>query len=108
MSKPGWLLTQGSEASLGPQPSRRPLEGGEARWVEGMIGLEATPLPMAVRQINRYNVQQIELAGASLDKMKISGAFRARDPAAFVRMITKIASVRVQQVTNKRILIVGE
>lgn len=78
-------LAAGQQALLGGSVAPKPISRTEARWVSGMLGLDATPLGDAVAAINRYNDVQVRLADQRLASLSVTGAFRARDPQEFAR-----------------------
>lgn len=79
------MLAAGQQVTLGGNATPKPISRTEARWVSGMLGLDATPLGDAVAAINRYNGVQVRLADARLESLSVTGAFRARDPQEFAR-----------------------
>lgn len=80
-------LAAGQQAVLDGSAAPKPISRTEARWVSGMLGLDATPLGDAVAAINRYNGVQVRLADERLAGLSVTGAFRARDPQEFARAI---------------------
>lgn len=80
-------LITGQQAVLGGSSAPQPISRTEARWVSGMLGLDATPLGDAVAAINRYNGMQVRLVDARLAGLSVTGAFRARDPQGFADAI---------------------
>ena len=80
-------LAAGQQAMLGGSAAPKPISRTEARWVSGMLGLDATPLGDVVAAINRYNDTQVRLADERLAGLSVTGAFRARDPQEFARAI---------------------
>lgn len=80
-------LAAGQQIALGGSAAPKPISRTEARWVSGMLGLDATPLGEAVAAINRYNGVQVRLADQHLAGLSVTGAFRAHDPQEFARAI---------------------
>jgi len=56
-------------------------------WRRGVLELECSSVGNAVRQINRYNVTEIQLADAHLDRLPVAGVFPVDDPRAFVHAL---------------------
>ena len=52
--------------------------------------LDATPLPDAVAEMNRYSDRPIILRGDKARGMRLSGVFRTRDSESFARTIGAI------------------
>jgi len=79
-------LVAGEQSTLaGEAPTA--IAPADARWVSGMLVLAATPLGDAIAAINRYNDVQVRLADPALRALKVTGAFRARDPRGFARAV---------------------
>jgi transmembrane sensor len=77
----------------------------DLRWVEGMVALDKTRLAVAIVAINRYNQVQIRLADPALAERPVSGAFRARDPAAFARALAAMFNLKLSQPSPDEIVL---
>lgn len=66
-------------------------------WQEGRIVFDATPLPDAVEQVNRYSDRPLRLSGPALQSVKVSGAFSTQDIAVFLRSLEQGFGLRVEQ-----------
>lgn len=74
-------------------------------WRDGQVIFRDDPLVQAVREINRYGARRIELAGNSLDDLRISGAFNTGNTAGFVATLTSYFDVRVVESDAERIVL---
>ncbi|WP_278392552.1 FecR family protein [Sphingobium yanoikuyae] len=90
-------LVGGEQAALGQAAAPRPLSIADARWVSGMLALEKTPLGNAVAAINRYNRTQVRLADPQLASLAVTGAFQARDPQQFARVVATMFGLTVDK-----------
>jgi transmembrane sensor len=83
-----------------------PLSGGAARiiaadfeqslsWENGQLTFIDEPLGTAVARVNRYSEKKVELADASLARLKVSGVYNAGDVAAFAVGISAVLPVRI-------------
>ncbi|BDD67233.1 sensor [Sphingobium sp. TA15] len=79
----------------------------EARWVSGMLALDATPLAEAVAAINRYNRIQIRLAEPFAMPLRVTGAFRVRDPEGFARAVAASFHLKMERPDRATILLVA-
>lgn len=68
-----------------------------ARWREGRVRFDATPLAEAVAEMNRYNAVPIHIADRALDRLKVSGVFRTGQSDSFVSALTDIFPVRAER-----------
>lgn len=82
--RPGQKLTvAGSSAAAIPEP----VEPADVRWTpNAMLSFEDVPLEEVVAAVNRFNDLPVALADPALGKLRFSGTFDARDPAAFAQM----------------------
>jgi len=62
-----------------------------------MLALDATPLGEAIVAINRYNAVQIRLLDPALSALKVTGAFRVRDPDGFAHAVSAMFGLSVIQ-----------
>lgn len=58
-------------------------------WRDGKIGFTGESLAEAVREFNRYNTIQIDIAGEELAQRTITGWFSSRDPEAFAEAVAR-------------------
>ena len=79
----------------------------EARWVSGMLVLDATPLVEAVAAINRYNKVQLRVAEPLGMQLRVTGAFRVRDPEGFARAVAASFHLKVERPDSSTILLVA-
>ncbi|KEQ51818.1 FecR family protein [Sphingobium chlorophenolicum] len=89
-------LPAGSSLAKG-EASVRPAPTSAGLWVKGMLAADAIRLEEAVASMNRYNRVQIRLSDPSLAQLRISGAFRFRDPKGFVETVSKSLGLTHQQ-----------
>lgn len=66
----------------------------EMAWREAMLDFHDTPLSQAVAEINRYGGAPVRVVGVA--DLKVSGAFRAGDPARFAHAVAEIYPVAVR------------
>jgi len=65
-------------------------------WTRGMLQFDGTPLAEAVALANRYSERQIILAD-DLDRLRVTGAFRAGDTAGLAKGLAAAFSLSLQQ-----------
>lgn len=99
------MLAAGQQSELAGRAAPKPYSLAEARWVSGMLALDATPLGDAVAAINRYNKVQVRLADQGLSRLVVTGAFRARDPHEFARAIGAVFDLGVDRSSTSVILL---
>jgi len=87
-----------------PQQAASP---SEARWVSGMLALDATPLAQAVAAINRYNKVQLRLAEPFPAQIRVTGAFRVREPDAFARAMSKSFRLTIERPDDATLLLIA-
>ncbi|WJI16108.1 FecR domain-containing protein [Pseudoxanthomonas winnipegensis] len=99
----GIRLAAGQQARYSPSHAVWTREDGNVKsaigWSEGFHVFSATPLPDAVREINKYSAMKIRLADPSLERLVLSGNFKvgnARDIAIALPMVLPV------QVTQAR------
>lgn len=66
----------------------------EMAWREAMLEFHDTPLSQAVAEINRYGGPPVRVVGTA--NLRVSGAFRAGDPARFAHAVAEIYPVTVR------------
>jgi len=69
-------------------------------WQQGRIVFDATPLPEAVEQVNRYSDRPLRLSGSGLQSVKVSGAFSTQDVSVFLRSLEQGFGLHVEQGTD--------
>jgi len=90
-------LAAGQQMVFGGSATPKPVSRAEARWISGMLGLDATPLGDAVAAINRYNDVQVRLADQRLAGLSVTGAFRTRDPQEFARAVAAMFDLDIDR-----------
>ena len=100
-------LPPGKTVTLDALMAERAASPAEARWVSGMLALDATPLAEAVAAINRYNEVQVRLAKPFVPQARVTGGFRVRDPEAFARAVATSFHLKVERPDSSIILLVG-
>ncbi|MDM4768436.1 FecR domain-containing protein [Pelomonas sp. SE-A7] len=66
-------------------------------WQQGRIVFDNTTLAAALEEVNRYSEQPIQLTDASLQEMRISGAFATREISVFLRSLEQGFGLKVRQ-----------
>ena len=66
-------------------------------WQEGRIVFNATPLPDALEQVNRYTERPLRWSDPALQSVRVSGAFSTRDIPAFLLSLEQGFGLRVEQ-----------
>jgi transmembrane sensor len=102
----GRRLVPGQSMVLDGHMAEQAVSGAQARWVSGMLALDATPLAEAVAAINRYNRIQIRLAEPFALQLRVTGAFRVRDPEGFARAVAASFHLKVERPDTATILLV--
>ena len=74
-------------------------------WQERRLEFDAVPLAEVVREFNRYNLQQLVIADASLAAKRFSGTFRADSYDSLVRLLETDFAVTVSR--NDREIVLG-
>ncbi|MBU1777828.1 MAG: FecR domain-containing protein, partial [Gammaproteobacteria bacterium] len=62
-------------------------------WLSGRLIFRDTPLQEVVRQLNRYHSRPVELAGAGLGNLKVSGEFNSADRAGLLEALKMLLSL---------------
>lgn len=101
------MLVPGQSVALDGPMTEQAVSAAEARWVSGMLALDATPLAEAVAAINRYNRTQIRLAEPFALQLRVTGAFRVRDPEGFARAVATSFHLKVERPDSATILLVA-
>ncbi len=74
-------------------------------WQGPRLVFVDTPLADAIRQFNRRNQVQLEIADAELGALPIGGSFRAENVDAFVRLLSSGGDVVVERPAANRIVL---
>ncbi|HKY82058.1 MAG TPA: FecR domain-containing protein [Sphingobium sp.] len=90
-------LPPGKTLALDGHLTEQTASAGDVRWVSGMLALDATPLAEAVAAINRYNKVQLRLAERIAPPVRVTGAFRVRDPEAFARAVAASFHLKMER-----------
>lgn len=101
--KPGDILTAtASQQSVIQKPLQAILAG--LNWKQGKIFLDYATLAEAAAEFNRYNSRKLVIHDPELAELTVVGTFRARDPAAFTKVMKEIFGLRVETRNNEIIL----
>ena len=84
-------------------PVRKVQSETEVGWASGQLVFENETLADIARRFNRYNRTQIEVLDTGLAAQRISGMFRASDPASFVAFVRLVTGARVAQLDSEHI-----
>ncbi|HKY82354.1 MAG TPA: FecR domain-containing protein [Sphingobium sp.] len=104
---PTKTLVPGQSMAFDGHRTGQAVSAAEARWVSGMLALDAAPLAEAVAAINRYNRIQIRLAQPFAMPLRMTGAFRVRDPEEFARAVAASFHLKVERPDSTTILLVA-
>ena len=88
-------LAAGQQSALEARAGTAAISPAETRWVSGMLALDATPMGEAIVAINRYNAVQIRLLDPARSALKVTGAFRVRDPDGFAHAVSVMFGLSV-------------
>jgi len=69
-----------------------------------MLQFDATPLPVAIEQANRYSARQI-LLGPKLDGLTVTGAFHAGDSAGLAKAVAAALDLKLEPLPNGNVLL---
>jgi len=75
-------------------------------WREGKLVFDATPLPQAVAEINRYLAQPAVVADPAAGRLRVSGIFDIDDAQALLGSLPRILPVEVRRGADGRAEIV--
>lgn len=99
--RPGERIVVGGSPQTG---FASPPEGGGARVptsphepAPAMLQFDNTPLAEAVAQANRHSRERIRLADRSIGELRITGAFRAGDAAAFAESLAAAFGLHLER-----------
>jgi|HubBroStandDraft_2_1064218.scaffolds.fasta_scaffold25846_2 transmembrane sensor len=68
----------------------------ELGWRRGVLVFDSTTLAEVAIEFNRYNREQLVIAGPTAQRIKIDGTFRANDVAAFARVAQAVLGLHVE------------
>lgn len=94
-----WSLRAGQALSSGPGSTVRvsSVDPAEAMlWRSGQLSFRDTPLAEAAAELNRYTRTQLIVRDPAVAALRISGTFRAGDPARFGRTVEAIYPVHMR------------
>jgi transmembrane sensor len=93
-------LTPGEQFSQNGASARvlaAPAEEDALAWREGLVMFEDETLATAAAELNRYSSGTLLVRDPRIGRMRISGAFKAGDPARFARTVSTVHPVRVRR-----------
>lgn len=106
---PPVILKPGEQAEMAPATRTAVVKIDPDRamaWRFGRLMFDATPLAVAVAEVNRYGGRQIMLSDPALGRVRISGVFHTREPEAFVETVVAIFPVRLSEGDKQKIVLV--
>jgi transmembrane sensor len=74
-----------------------PAEEDALAWRQGLVTFEDETLASAAAELNRYSSKALVVRDPQIAGMRISGAFKAGDPARFARTVSTVHPVRVRR-----------
>lgn len=94
---PDAVLTPGQQyhSAFGVTSVRDVDADAEVSWRTGVFDFDNVPLSEAVARFNRSASRSIVLADPSLGELRVSGVFRADDPAGFAAALAPAYPIRV-------------
>lgn len=101
------LATPGERAIFTPHSPPvldRPILQQVIAWQSGELVFNATSLPEAVREMNRYSEHQILLEGPGIDSLHIGGLFQAGESVAFARAASETFGLDMREDGDRIIL----
>ena len=103
------VLAPGEQVTFAPARPISPVTRAAAeRPSHGMIAFDGDRLADAVTTFNRLNAMQIRIGDAESANLRISGAFRASDPAGFASGVAAAFALKVVQLANGDVTIVRQ
>lgn len=106
--RPSRMLAAGQAVTLprGKPPSPPvPADPAEARWPEGMVSFNATPLRDAVAGFNHRSPVKLALASERIGDLPVTGAFAADDPRGFARAVGEMFQLEVRRGPNGAVIL---
>lgn len=89
-----------------PVLDRPPLEKVTA-WQRGLVALDHTPLADAILEMNRYNAMQLVVEGPDVQRLLISGVFRAGDSLSFAQAVARTYHLSVEESPDRIVIAEG-
>lgn len=68
-----------------------------AEWTSGQIYFKRQALALVAKELSRHLAQPVEVQGAALQSLPVSGFLALRDPERFLLALPSVADVRVQR-----------
>lgn len=99
--RPGDQIIVGTDKIAEPSPADAQMLG----WPDTMISFDDVPLSRAIELFNRSSVRKIELAGAGVAGLPLSGAFRRDDPEGFALAVAASLDLIVDHATPSIIVL---
>jgi transmembrane sensor len=91
-------LQTGQQASIRPGGTEHDsVARRDAIWPTGMLEFESTPLGEAVAQTNRYSTAKIRIADPAVERLRVTGAFRAGDIPGVARALGAAFGLRIDR-----------
>lgn len=101
---PAGTVAQVGDAGVLVQKETPTEAAARLSWREGVLVFRDASLGEAISEFNRYNIRQIVIADPSVGALKIAGRFRATNADAFVRLLERGYSLKVEEQGNELIL----
>lgn len=98
---PGQRLTFSDGAA--PTLDRPQIENVTA-WQRGQVIFDHTPLPHAIREMNRYSAMVIELGDTNLATLAVTGVFRVGDTEDFARAVAEAYGLHIAESPKRLVL----
>jgi transmembrane sensor len=73
-------------------------------WQSGSAIFENEALSEAIREMNRYSSEKLEVADDRVGRLRVSGVYRVGDNAAFARSIAKLLPIAVDRQGDRLVL----
>jgi transmembrane sensor len=74
-------------------------------WHSGQAVFENTPLLEAVKEMNRYSTDKLEVEDSRVASLRVSGAYRVGDNYAFAHAVAALLNIAVRNDSNQMVLI---
>lgn len=95
------VLVEASAAPLAPSAA----PASARAWTTGMLAFEDSALGEVLAEANRYSVTPVAIGDPALARLRVTGAFRAGDPAGLARTLAALFRLRVAPAGDGRILL---
>jgi transmembrane sensor len=63
-------------------------------WTDGRLVFQGAKLSEVVKEINRYNLRQFEVADPDIASLRIGGTFEANDPEGFAKALDRSLGIK--------------